>query len=437
MTEQFDWEENVARNIADAEFSMETASEMCGAKTARQQKANEVWSARTWSFGPQRRRWVCSTWLRSGGTSWKNSSTQLFREWWRKFLKSWSSFHSHRSRYRIVWWNRTRHAAVPQIQKQNVDDMKVIHPSKALATAHSGEERGCAHVSEFTGNFGSCANNSTKVCFEANWRRREIHVDLKCWWQTRWDRWEEKEILDLEGHGHAPCTWVERAQQSSVWGWTCEKRWPQDWSSFQAIDWFLSRLGASTFGHSTLQEKNMKAQTFQNKKKEVEMMVLVDMRIVREQFMSVGQMTLKRTKKENDNAGHGSDEYSESTFASEIWSARFELKMAGGCSPESQGRKRSKYEVAERCRSWRRWTTPRKHTKYVTLSDMVKDIMRRIPINKRGREDSLCVTLEGKALKLSDDVKGCGVRDGSTLHVIIEFAEQETTRARSPTSRAR
>ena len=91
--------------------------------------------------------------------------------------------------------------------------------------------------------------------------------------------------------------------------------------------------------------------------------------------------------------------------------------MAGWCSPESQGRKRSQYEVAERCRSWRRWTTPRKHTQDVTPSDRVKDIMTRIPINKRGREDSMYVTLEGKVLKLSDDVKGCGVRDGSTLHV--------------------
>ena len=57
----------------------------------------------------------------------------------------------------------------------------------------------------------------------------------------------------------------------------------------------------------------MKAQTFQNKK-QVEMMVLVDMRIVREEFISVGQMTIKRRKKENDNAGHGNED-SESTFA--------------------------------------------------------------------------------------------------------------------------
>ena len=53
----------------------------------------------------------------------------------------------------------------------------------------------------------------------------------------------------------------------------------------------------------------------------------------------------------------------------------------------------------------------------VTPSGMVKDIMRRIPINKRGREDGLYVTLEGKVLEPNDDVKGCGVRDGSTLHV--------------------
>ena len=58
----------------------------------------------------------------------------------------------------------------------------------------------------------------------------------------------------------------------------------------------------------------MEAQTFQNKK-QAEMMVLVDMRKVTEEFRNVGKMTLKRTKKENDNAGHGNDEDSESTFA--------------------------------------------------------------------------------------------------------------------------
>ena len=58
----------------------------------------------------------------------------------------------------------------------------------------------------------------------------------------------------------------------------------------------------------------MKAQTFQNKK-QFELMVLVDMRIVREDFRTVGKMTLKSRKKENYNAGHGNDEYSESTYA--------------------------------------------------------------------------------------------------------------------------
>ena len=42
--------------------------------------------------------------------------------------------------------------------------------------------------------------------------------------------------------------------------------------------------------------------------------------------------------------------------------------------------------------------------------------MRQISINKRGREDSMYVTLDRKVLKLSD-VMGCGVWDGSTLHV--------------------
>ena len=53
----------------------------------------------------------------------------------------------------------------------------------------------------------------------------------------------------------------------------------------------------------------------------------------------------------------------------------------------------------------------------MTPSGKVKDIMRQISINKRVREDSMYVTLDRKVLKQSDDVKGCGVRDGSTLHV--------------------
>ena len=52
----------------------------------------------------------------------------------------------------------------------------------------------------------------------------------------------------------------------------------------------------------------------------------------------------------------------------------------------------------------------------MTPTDKVKDITRQTSINKRGREDSMYVTLEGKVLKLTD-VKGCGVRDGSALHV--------------------
>ena len=43
----------------------------------------------------------------------------------------------------------------------------------------------------------------------------------------------------------------------------------------------------------------MEAQTFQ-KKKQVEMMVLVDMRIVREEFRNVGKMTLKRIETQEE-----------------------------------------------------------------------------------------------------------------------------------------
>ena len=55
----------------------------------------------------------------------------------------------------------------------------------------------------------------------------------------------------------------------------------------------------------------MKAETIQNQE-QMEMMVLVDLRIVSEEFSDVEQMTTQRRKKEHDNAGDGANEDSES-----------------------------------------------------------------------------------------------------------------------------
>ena len=55
----------------------------------------------------------------------------------------------------------------------------------------------------------------------------------------------------------------------------------------------------------------MKAHTIQNQE-QIEMMVLVDLRIVSEEFSDVEQMTTQRRKKEHDNASDGADEDSES-----------------------------------------------------------------------------------------------------------------------------
>ena len=57
------------------------------------------------------------------------------------------------------------HATFPQILDQIVDDLKVIHPSKALATAHSGEDRGCAHVAGVQRKLQKLRKSFTKSVF--------------------------------------------------------------------------------------------------------------------------------------------------------------------------------------------------------------------------------------------------------------------------------
>ena len=70
--------------------------------------------------------------------------------------------------------------------------------------------------------------------------------------------------------------------------------------------------------------------------------------------------------------------------------------------------------------------------KDVTPSDKVKDITRRIPINKCGREHRLQVTLRGVVSKISDVVKGCCVRDGRTLHVNHRDRGGENHKSKKP-----
>ena len=54
----------------------------------------------------------------------------------------------------------------------------------------------------------------------------------------------------------------------------------------------------------------------------------------------------------------------------------------------------------------------------MTLSDKVKDVMRRIQNKVRRCEDDMHVSFEGKVLRGSDEMNACGVKEGSTLHAI-------------------
>ena len=194
----------------------------------------------------------------------------------------------------------------------------------------SRQDRRCAHVSVYKGNCRPCANHATRACSDATWRQREICVDPKCWWQTRWDRREEKEFLDVEGHEDAHHRWVHREQQRSDWGWTCAEHRPQYWGATVSKRLTDLSIGVvtSTFGHSAQLGKNMKAQTIQNQE-QMEMMVLVDLRIVSEEISDVEQMTTQRRKKEHDNAGDGAAEDSES--ANEARAGVEESSSMDGC----------------------------------------------------------------------------------------------------------
>ena len=77
----------------------------------------------------------------------------------------------------------------------------------------------------------------------------------------------------------------------------------------------------------------MKAQTIQDQK-QMEMMVLVDLRIYSEEISDVQQMTTQRRKKEHDNAGDGADEDSES--ANEARAGVEESSSKDGCEVVSR-----------------------------------------------------------------------------------------------------
>ena len=114
-------------------------------------------------------------------------------------------------------------------------------------------------------------------------------------------------------------------------------------------------------------------------------------------------MTTQRRKKEHDNAGDGADEDSES--ANEARAGVEESSSKDGWVVVS--RKSGKKECPVRSgRNDADLREDRKNSKTVTQdvtpSDKVMDITRQGSINKRGREDSMYVTLEGNVLKLSD-----------------------------------
>ena len=66
------------------------------------------------------------------------------------------------------------------------------------------------------------------------------------------------------------------------------------------------------------------------------------MRIDREEFRNVGQMTMKRRKKKNDNAGHGRNyEDSESTYEARRGVQEFSFKDGGVVASRKSSKKES------------------------------------------------------------------------------------------------
>ena len=54
----------------------------------------------------------------------------------------------------------------------------------------------------------------------------------------------------------------------------------------------------------------------------------------------------------------------------------------------------------------------------ITLSDKVKDVMRRIQNKVRCCADDMYVSFEGTVLRGSDEMNACGVKEGSSLHAM-------------------
>ena len=126
--------------------------------------------------------------------------------------------------------------AVHQIQENRRS--REGNPSRGRATAHSGAERGCAHVSECQGLRGSCSIHFTGACSE---RSVEQIVDGPCIQNLSMVRHvccsrrltshfmrptKRKKTLEVEEHVHAPHCVVDR--EWSDRGWSCDGRCRQD-----------------------------------------------------------------------------------------------------------------------------------------------------------------------------------------------------------------
>ena len=53
----------------------------------------------------------------------------------------------------------------------------------------------------------------------------------------------------------------------------------------------------------------------------------------------------------------------------------------------------------------------------VSLSDKVGDVVKRIPSSACDSKRDVYMTCEGRVIRRSDDLKGCGISDGGTLQI--------------------
>ena len=98
-------------------------------------------------------------------------------------------------------------------------------------------------------------------------------------------------------------------------------------------------------------------------------------------------------------------------------------------------------EGGESCRAVQIFVKVNGSTKFpldVSMNDKVSDVVRQIPSNVHSR--NVYVTCEGKVLRKGDELKSCGVSDGSTVQVVMRGgqghskAEKKQVKGQEPVS---